>query len=42
MNSSSNVTRRVVPSRQEVSSLSTTYPAALVCTRSSASAGQVM
>ena len=35
MNSSGHITKCVVPSRQGVSSLSTTCPAALVCTRSS-------
>ena len=38
MNSSGDMPRCVVPSRQAVLSLSTTYPAALVCTRSLASA----
>jgi predicted MFS family arabinose efflux permease len=42
MNSSGDITRWVVPSRQAVLSLSTTCPAALVCTRSLASAGRVM
>ena len=42
MNSSGNITRCVAPSRQAVLSLSTTCPAALVCTRSLARAGRVM
>jgi len=42
MNSSGDITKCVVPSRQGVLSLSTTCPAALVCTRSLASAGRVM
>lgn len=42
MNSSGDMTRCVVPSRQAVLSLSTTCPAALVCTRSLVSAGRVM
>ena len=36
------ITRYVVPSRQGVFSFSATCPAALVCTRSLASAGRVM
>ena len=40
MNSSGDITRCVVPSRQGVLSFSTTCPAALHCTRSSASAGR--
>ena len=42
MNSSGDITRCVVPSRQGVLSLSTTCSAALVCTRSLAKAGRVM
>ena len=42
LNSSGDITRCVVPSRHGVLSLSTTCPAALVCTRSLASAGRVM
>ena len=42
MNSRGDIIRCVVPSRQGVLSLSTTCPAALVCTRSLASAGRVM
>jgi len=42
LNSSGRITKCVVPSRQRVLSLSTTWPAALVCTRSLASAGRVM
>lgn len=42
LNLSGDITRRVVPSRPAVSSLITTCPAALVCTRSLASAGRVM
>ena len=42
MNSSGDMTRCVVPSRQAVLSLGTTCPAALVCTRSLASAERVM
>ena len=38
MNSSGDITRCVVPSRQGVFNLSTTCPAALVCTRSLANA----
>ena len=38
MNSSGNWTKCVLPSRQEVFNLSTTWPAALVCTRSLANA----
>ena len=42
MNSSGDIARCVVPSRQGVLSVSTTLTAALVCTRSLTSAGQVM
>ena len=42
MNSSGHRTRGVVPSRQEVFSLSTSWPAALICTRSLAKAGRAM
>jgi len=42
MNPSGDITRCVVPSRHGVLSLSTTCPAALVCTRSLARAGRVM
>ncbi len=42
MNSSGDSTRCVVPSRQGVFGFSTTWPAALHCTRSLASAGRVM
>ena len=42
MNSSGDITKWVVPSRLGVLSLSTPCPAALVCTRSLASAGRVM
>ena len=42
MNSSGLITRCVVPSRHGVLSLSSTWPAALSCTLSSASAGRVM
>ena len=42
MNSSGDMARCVVPSHQGVFNLSTTCPAALVCTRSLASAGRVM
>ena len=42
LNSSGGITRCAVPSRQGVLSLSTTCPAALVCTRSLAKAGRVM
>jgi len=42
MNSSGDITMWVVPSRQAVLSLSTTCPAALICTRSLTSAGRVM
>jgi hypothetical protein len=39
VNSSGDMTRRVLPSRQGVFSFSTTCPAALICTRSLARAG---
>jgi hypothetical protein len=42
MNWIGDITMWVVPSRQGVSSSSTTRPAALVCTRSLAGAGRVM
>ena len=42
MNSSGDITKCVVPSRQGVFSFSTTWPAALLCTRSLVSAGRVM
>ena len=42
MNSSGDMTRCVVPSRQGVLSVNTTWPAALVCKRSLAKAGRVM
>lgn len=42
MNSSGDITSCVVPSRQGVFNFSTTWPTALVCTRSLASAGRVM
>jgi hypothetical protein len=42
MNSSGDITKCVVPSRQAVFSVSTTCPAALHCTRSLASAERVM
>jgi len=42
MNSSGDITKCVAPSRHAVFSLSTTCPAALVCTRSLASAERVM
>jgi hypothetical protein len=42
MNSSGLITRCVVPSRHGVLSLSSTWPAALSCTRSSDSEGRVM
>jgi hypothetical protein len=42
MNSSGDVTRTVVPSRQAVLSFSTTCPARLQRTRSWANAGRVM
>ncbi|HYN62239.1 MAG TPA: hypothetical protein VET87_22285 [Rubrivivax sp.] len=42
MNSSGDMTECVVPSRRGVFSFNTPCPAALVCTRSLASAGRVM
>ena len=42
MNSSGDITRWVVPSRQGVLRLSTTCPKSLVCTRSLAKAGRLM
>jgi hypothetical protein len=42
MNSSGETTKCVMPSRQGVLSFNATCPAALVCTRSLASAGRVM
>ena len=42
MNSSGDITMRVVPSRQGVFSLSTTCPALLICTRSLASAACIV
>ena len=42
MNSSGDIIRCVVPSRQGVLSFSSTCPAALSCNRSSDSAGRVM
>jgi len=42
MNSSGDMTKCVMPSRQGVLSFNTTCSAAFVCTRSLASAGRVM
>jgi hypothetical protein len=42
MNCSGDITRGVVPSRQGVFSVSTTWPVALHCTRSLEIAGRVM
>jgi hypothetical protein len=42
MNSSGDMTGCMAPSRQAVLSFNTTFAAALVCTRSLASAGRVL